>query len=451
MPYTPATPTDVREMLDVVGVESVDDLFAAIPAELRFQGEIDVPEGVGEQQLIREFGTLAARNVDLDREISFLGYGSYDHFVPAVCRSITSRSEFATAYTPYQPEISQGTLQAIFEYQSAICAITGLPVSNASLYDGATAIAEAAYVSEQTTRRSKVVVLRSVHAHARGVLDTYAEAYGMHLVDVPFDPATGVTQVSELESVLDDETACVIIQQPNAFGALEDAPALVAAASEVGAVPVVSCDPLSLGVLEAPGAYGAGIAVGDGQALGNAPGFGGPTFGFMAATDAFLRRMPGRIVGQTLDIQGTPGYVLTLQTREQHIRREKATSNICTNQALNALAGVVYLSWLGPQGLEELGTLLLDRSERVREALDAIDGVEPMFDDVVFKERVFRLPVPAAEVIARCKRRGVHPGYAVGQSHPELGPNALLVSVTERRTDADIELLAEVLAEAVQA
>jgi glycine dehydrogenase subunit 1 len=451
MPYAPATDADIRHMLEVVGAGSVDELFSDIPADLRFRDELDIPLGVSELELTAELGRLAARNVDASRQVSFLGYGSYDHHVPAVCGAITSRSEFATSYTPYQPEISQGTLQAIFEFQTAISELAGLPVANASLYDGATAAAEAMYLSEQTTRRSQAVVLRTVHAQVRETLRTYARAYGMDLVEVEYDPATGTTPVAAVAAAVGADTACVLVQQPNVFGALEDAPALVAAATAAGAVPVVSCDPLSLGLLEAPGAYGAGIVIGDGQALGNAQSFGGPAFGFMAAGEQFTRRMPGRIVGRTVDAEGRGAFVLTLQTREQHIRRDKATSNICTNQALNALSGIVYMSWLGPGGLERMGILLADRIEQVRARLEAVPGVSAAFEGPAFKELAVRLPIPAAEAISRCAEVGVHPGFDLGTDYPELGHDVLLVAVTEQRTDADIELLASALGQAVTA
>jgi glycine dehydrogenase subunit 1 len=451
MPYAPATPADIQHMLGQIGVADVEDLFADIPAALRFAGELNIPLGVGEGELVAELGRLAARNVDMARETSFLGYGNYDHFVPSVCAAITSRSEFATAYTPYQPEISQGTLQAIFEFQTAICELTGLPVSNASLYDGATAAAEAMYVCEQVVRRSRVLVLRTVGEQVRAVLRTYANAYGMELVEVDYERASGTTSVDEVAKLLDDDTACVIVQQPNVFGMYEDVPGLCEAAEARGAVGVVSCDPLSLGLLEAPGNQGAGIALGDGQALGNHPSFGGPSFGFMAASDRFTRRMPGRIVGETVDAAGERAWVLTLQTREQHIRREKATSNICTNQALNALSGIVYMSWLGPVGLEKLGTLLVDRIERVRERLSRIDGVDPLFVGPAFKELAFTLPIPAAQAVRLCKQRGIHPGQPLAGDYPELGNGALLVAVTEQRTDDDIEQLGQAIEAAVSA
>jgi glycine dehydrogenase subunit 1 len=447
MPYAPATPADVDQMLATIGVASVDDLFADIPDALRFRGELDLEPGIGEQQLVEEFTRLAARNVDASRELGFLGFGAYDHFVPAVCQAIASRSEFATAYTPYQPEISQGTLQAIFEVQTAISELAGLPVSNASLYDGATAAAEAMYLAEQTTGRSTAVVAGSVHPHIRGVLRTYAHAYGMQLVEVDVDPATGTLDPDALVAAVDADTACVLVQQPNVFGRLEPAAEAMAAAEAAGAVGIVSADPLSLGVLEAPGNYGAGIVVGDGQSLGNGLAFGGPSFGFMAAADRFLRRMPGRIVGETVDLDGSRAYVLTLQTREQHIRREKATSNICTNQALNALVGTVYLGWLGPVGLERLGALLVDRAAYARELLTAIPGVDDAFAGPTFKEFAVRLSRPAAEVVAACKARGVHPGHALAADMPWVGDDVLLVACTEQHSDEDIQRLAATLQE----
>lgn len=449
MTYAPATEADIAHMLSVIGASSIDDLFADIPESLRFEDRLELPLGISEPELMREARSLASMNVDASRELSFLGFGCYDHYVPAVCGAITSRSEFATAYTPYQPEVSQGTLQAIFEFQTAISELAGLPVSNASLYDGSTAAAEAMYASEQITRRHRAVVLGTVHPHVRAVLATYAHAYDMHLDCVDPDLSSGTTPSEAISQYLGDDVACVILQQPTVFGTLEHAPSICELARACGAVPVVSCDPLSLGVLEAPGSYGAGIVIGDGQALGNAMSFGGPSFGFMAAEERFTRRMPGRIVGRTQDATGTAAYVLTLQTREQHIRRDKATSNICTNQALNALAGIVYMSWLGSTGLDHMGRLLLDRTVRLATTLGDIAGVRVLHEGPCFKERVIELPVPASEVIEHARTQGVHPGYAIGDDYPELGDRSLLVAVTEQRTNADIDRLAEVIKEVV--
>ncbi len=452
MPYAPATAEDLRHMLAKIGVDAVDDLFADIPPDLRIGRELDLPLGIAEPELLARARAFADETLDLSRAISFLGVGSYDHFVPAAVRAVVSRSEFATAYTPYQPELSQGTLQTIFEFQSSIAALAGLPVSNASLYDGATAVAEATYLAEQTTGRSELVVLDTVAPQVRSVLDTYAGAYGMTVHTVAHDPTTGVVDPAAVAALLGVNTAAVIVQQPNAFGLLEDAPRLVSDADASGAVPVVSADPLSLGVLEAPGAYGAGVVVGDGQPLGLAPTAGGPTFGFMAAQERFLRRMPGRIVGETVDSGGTRGYVLTLQTREQHIRREKATSNICTNQALCALTGLVYLSWLGPDGIRELGATQFERAAATRRRLLDVPGVTVGpggADAPVFRELVVQLPVDATKVVERTARDGVLAGWPAATAWSSLGPGALLVAATEQRTDDDIERLASVLESAI--
>jgi glycine dehydrogenase subunit 1 len=438
-------------MLAAVGVGSIDELFADVPAAARIQRELDLPLGLAEPELMRRARDFADQTIDLSRAVSFLGVGSYDHFVPAAVRAIVSRSEFATAYTPYQPELSQGTLQTIFEFQSSIAALAELPVANASLYDGATAVAEATYLAEQTTGRSELVVLGTVAPQVRAVLDTYAGAYGMTVHVVDAEPATGTVSPDKVAALLGPDTAAVVVQHPNAFGLLEDAPRIVADADAAGAVPIVSADPLSLGVLEAPGAYGAGVVVGDGQPLGNAPSAGGPTFGFMAAHERFLRRMPGRIVGETVDSDGNRGYVLTLQTREQHIRREKATSNICTNQALCALAGLVYMTWLGPTGIEELGATQFERAATTRQRLLAIPGVGAVHDPdaPVFREFLIELPVAAEPIVEQLAARGVLPGWPAARGWPELGERALLVAATEQRSDDDIELLASELTRAI--
>ncbi|MEO6867161.1 MAG: aminomethyl-transferring glycine dehydrogenase subunit GcvPA [Gaiellales bacterium] len=451
MPYAPATDDDIRHMLAAVGVDSVDQLFADIPDAARIERELDLPLGLSEPALMARARGFADETIDLSRAVSFLGVGSYDHFIPAAVRAITSRSEFATAYTPYQPELSQGTLQTIFEFQSSIAALTELPVSNASLYDGATAVAEGTYLAEQVTRRSEVVLLGTIAPQIRAVVDTYAAAYGMTVHIVEPDAATGTVAPQRVAELLGDQTAAVVVQQPNAFGLLEDAPRIVADAEAAGAVSIVSADPLSLGVLEAPGRYGAGVVVGDGQPLGLSPAFGGPTFGFMATQERFLRRLPGRIVGETVDTNGNRGYVLTLQTREQHIRREKATSNICTNQALCALTGLVYLSWLGPDGLRELGAQQFERAAATRRRLLEIPGVRAVHDPdaPAFREFLVELPVHAACVTELTAARGVLAGWPAARGWPQLGDGALLVAATDQRSDADIELLASELERAI--
>ncbi|MFL5907718.1 MAG: aminomethyl-transferring glycine dehydrogenase subunit GcvPA [Solirubrobacterales bacterium] len=346
--YTSATDRDRREMLEAIGVASVDELFADIPEDLRLGRPLDLPEGKPETEVYDRLSALASENAHAEAEISFLGAGMYDHYVPAIVDAITSRSEFLTPYTPYQPEISQGGLQVMFEFQTAMSELTGLPVSNAALYEGPSSVASAAYLAIGATGRKKLVASRGVHPHSRESLVTYGAGYGTDLVEVPM--ADGVTDAALLTEAVDDETAAVFLQQPNFLGAVEDIEALGVAAKEHGALVVVACDPIALSVLKAPGECGADIAVGEGQPLGNRLDYGGPSFGFFCATEAHMRRMPGRIAGETKDVDGKRGFVLTLQTREQHIRREKATHNICTAQALNALAGMVHLAWLGKRG-----------------------------------------------------------------------------------------------------
>jgi glycine dehydrogenase subunit 1 len=439
--YLSLTDRDREEMLAEIGVSSVEELFRDIPASLRFGRELDLEPPLSEQELSRHLEDLAARNVDTSKELSFLGAGIYDHYVPAVVDTVLQRGELLTAYTPYQPEMSQGVLQAIFEYQTVICELTGMDVSNASGYDGTTVAADACYVAKHATGRTKVVVTEATNPQVRQVVKTYAPGFGLEIVEVPH--RGGVTDPEELRSEATD-AACVIFQQPNFFGCLEPAPDLAAAANDAEAIAVAHVDPISLGVLEAPGAYGCGMAIGEGQSAGNYQSFAGPHYGFFAARNDFIRRMPGRIVGETLDAAGERGYVLTLQTREQHIRREKATSNITTNQTLLALGGLVHLSWLGPQGLREVGETCMGLAAHAQSKLvDA--GLEPAFPDrTTFKEFAVRTGRNAQDAIRSARERGVHPGYALGRDYQGLD-DALLVAVTERRTPADIDRLVEAL------
>jgi glycine dehydrogenase subunit 1 len=439
--YLSLTERDRREMLEAVGVDSVDDLFRDIPGGVRLDRELRLDPPLGEQELTRHLEELAGRNVDTSRELSFLGAGIYDHYVPAIVDAVLQRGELLTAYTPYQPEMSQGVLQAIFEYQTAICELTGMDVSNASGYDGTTVAADACYVAKHSTGRSKVVITEATNPQVRQVVKTYAPGFGLEIVEVPH--REGITNPEDVRRVAGD-AACVIFQQPNFFGCLEPAPDLAAAANEAEAVAVAHVDLLSLGVLEAPGAYGCGMAIGEGQSAGNYQSFAGPHYGFLAARDEFTRRMPGRIVGETVDTAGERGYVLTLQTREQHIRREKATSNITTNQTLLALAGLVYLSWLGPQGIRELGETCMGLAEHAKARLSEA-GFEPVFPErTTFKEFAVRVGRNAHEAMRDAKRRGVHPGYALGRDYPGLD-DALLVAVTERRSVEDIDRLVDAL------
>jgi len=447
--YTSTTPEDLREMLAAIGVGSLDELFERqVPAGVRLGRALDLPAGLPEQDVYTHLRELAARNVSAEDEITFLGAGMYDHYVPAVVDMLMERSEYLTPYTPYQPEVSQGGLQVMFEYQTAISELTALPVSNASVYEGPSAVAAAAYLARIANGKGRVVVSRAVHPHSRETLRTTAAGYGVEVVEVGL--RDGVTDVDAWADAIDQDTSAVIFQNPNYLGAVEDAAALAQAAKDSPAVVIGAYDPLPLGILRAPGECGVDVAVGEGQSLGNRLDFGGPSFGYFAATEAYLRRMPGRIAGETRDVDGRRGFVLTLQTREQHIRREKATSNICTAQALNALAGVVYLSWLGRHGLVELAELLLQRTHYAREALTALDGVEALHARPVVREFAVTLDVSVDAVIERCAAEGVACGVPLGGDYPEY-EGGLLVAITERRSRADIDRLAEVLGAAVAA
>src|SRR3954467_15599016 len=430
-------------MLEAIGVGSLEELFdRQIPAAVRLGRALDLPPGMPEQDVYAHLRELAARNVSAEDELCFLGAGMYDHYVPAVVDMLMERSEFLTPYTPYQPEVSQGGLQVMFEYQTAISELTALPVSNASVYEGPSAVAAAAYLAKIANGKRRVVVSRGVHPHSRETLRTTAAGFGAEVVEV--DMRDGVTDLDAWAGAIDQDTSAVVFQNPNYLGAVEDGSALAAAAKDSPAVVVGAYDPIPLSILKPPGDCGVDVAVGEGQSLGNRLDFGGPSFGFFAATEAYLRRMPGRIAGETVDADGRRGFVLTLQTREQHIRREKATSNICTAQALNALAGVVYLSWLGRRGLVELGELLLQRTHYAREALCALDGVEPLHGQPVVREFAVRLDAPVARVVERVREQGINPGLP-------LEDDGLLVALTERRTRADIDRLVEVVGIAVAA
>jgi glycine dehydrogenase subunit 1 len=433
--YTSVTEEDRRAMLDAIGVESVDQLFSEIPEGVRLRRPLDLPAGQSEQEVYEHLAALAARNRHADEEVTFLGAGMYDHYVPALVDSLILRSEFLTPYTPYQPEVSQGTLQVMFEFQTAISELTGLPVSNASVYEGPSAVAAAGYMAKLENGRSKIVVSRGVHPHSRAALETHATGFGAQVVETPLDEL-GATDLEALAAAVDEETSAVVLQQPNFLGTVEELGALAEAAKRTGALLVVAADPLTLGILKPPGELGADICVGEGQSLGNRLDFGGPSFGFFAASDRYIRRMPGRIAGETKDVDGKRGFVLTLQTREQHIRREKATHNICTAQALNALAGTIYLSWLGKQGIVELGKLMLRRTHYAREAL----GLERINPGPVVREFAVRVP----DLDAFCERAraaGINPGYRLARDYPEY-EDGLLVAITERRTREQIDGLA---------
>ncbi|MGZ4396366.1 MAG: aminomethyl-transferring glycine dehydrogenase subunit GcvPA [Gaiellaceae bacterium] len=441
--YLSLTDADRDAMLEAVGVASVEELFRDIPEGVRFRGELDLPAPLSEPEIVARMEELAARNVDTTKELSFLGAGIYDHYVPAIVDAVLQRGELLTAYTPYQPEMSQGVLQAIFEYQTAICELTGMDVSNASGYDGAVVAADACFVAKHVTGRTKVVVTEATNPQVRQVVKTYGPGFGLEVVEVPHEG--GTTDPDALRAAADG-AAAVIFQQPNFFGCLEPAPELAAAANEAEAMSIAHVDPLSLGVLEAPGNYGCAMAIGEGQGAGNYQSFAGPHYGFLAAKRDYIRRLPGRIIGETTDLNGERGYVLTLQTREQHIRREKATSNITTNQTLLALGGLVYLSWLGPRGIREVGETCMGLGAYAKERLTGA-GFELAFPErATFKECAVHVGRNAKDVIRAARERGVHPGYALGRDYPGLD-DVLLVAVTEKRSPADVDRLVEVLTE----
>jgi glycine dehydrogenase subunit 1 len=445
--YTSATDADRAAMLDAVGAASVEELFEQIPADVRLGRDLDLPDGRSEPEVFDHLAKLAARNADAESELCFLGAGMYDHYVPAIVDAILERSEFLTPYTPYQPEVSQGGLQAMFEFQTCMSELTGLPVSNASMYEGPSSVASAAYLALGAGRdRKRLVVSRGLHPHSRETLRTYARGFGAKVVEVGL--RGGVTDPAELENYVDTDVAAIFVQNPNFLGGIEDLEALAAAAHESGALAVAAVDPMTLGVLRPPGDAGIDIAVGEGQPLGGRLDYGGPSFGFFCATEEHLRRMPGRIAGETTDSDGRRGFVLALQTREQHIRREKATHNICTSQALIALGGVIHLVWLGKRGLVELGELMVRRTAYARERLTALDGIELLHPAPVCREFAIALDAPVQEVLDRCAADGIAAGVPLGRDYREH-ENGLLVAITERRSKADIDRLAEALGRAV--
>ncbi len=441
MSFTSLTDEDRAAMLAAVGVSSIDELFAEIPAGVRLDRALDLEPALTEAEVWAHLTELAERNADTGRELSFLGAGFYDHYVPAVADAVMQRGELLTAYTPYQPEMSQGTLQAIFEYQTAICELTGMDVSNASGYDGTTVAADACYVAKHTTGRSKVVLAQTLNPQVRQVVRTFAPGFGLEVVEVAH---SGGTTDPERFGAACAGAACAIFPQPNFFGCLEPAPDLAAAAAAAGALPIAHVDLMTLGVLEAPGEYGCALAIGEGQSAGNHMSYGGPNYGFLAARSDYIRKLPGRIVGETHDHDGRRGFVLTLQTREQHIRREKATSNITTNQTLLAVAGLVYLSWLGPDGLRDVGLACHSLAEHARRRL----GLPLVFDRPTFQEFAVRVGRPARDVVRAARELGVHPGYPLGRDYEGMD-DVLLVCLTEKRSAADIDRLAEVLHEVV--
>lgn len=444
MSYIPHTDADRQRMLSAIGVESIEQLFAEIPEELRFRGLLNLPKGMDEIALRAHALRLSSQNLDASRGVCFLGAGIYDHFSPAVIEAILSRGEFLTAYTPYQPEVSQGILQAMFEYQTMICRLTGMEVSNASMYDGATALAEAGLMAWHHTGRRRLVISQSVHPHYRQVVRTYANAADLEVQEIPCSEE-GVTR---LDTPIAEGTACVLWQNPNFYGNLEPMAELTELAHRQGALAIVAVDPIALGVLKPPGEYGVDVVVGEGQPLGLPMGFGGPLLGFYACKEEYVRRLPGRIIGETLDVEGRRGFVMTLRTREQDIRRERATSNICTNEALMALAAAIYLSALGKQGLCRVANLCLQKAHYLAQRLTDLPGVQMVYPRArFFKEFAISLPRSAEEVV-----QALLPNYLAGLplSRYEQGrEHHLLIAVTEKRTRQEMDDFVQALRRAL--
>jgi len=445
MSYIQNTDADRKEMLERIGVSSFDELLEPIPEALRMKGSFDLEAPLAEAAVAALFRELAEKNRPASAHASFLGGGIYDRYAPALVRYVTSRSEFYTSYTPYQAEVSQGTLQAIYEYQSLICRITGMDVANASMYDGATALAEAMLMAGGIKGSARVLVPRTLSPRYRAVLDCYAAARGIALEEIPYTQ-DGTLDCARVESALKEKTAAVILAQPNYFGLVEPARELAGIVHRAGALLVACVDPVSCALLAPPGEYGADIAVGEGQSLGLPQSYGGPLLGFMATKNEFVRRMPGRLISGTVDLDGKRGYVMTLQTREQHIRREKATSNICSNEALCALAAAVYLTTLGEQGFREVAAQSYAKSHTLYMLLAKTKGCRLPFGGHFFQEFVLELPVSAADFLKAARVRGILGGIPLGAAFPELGDRAVLVAVTEKRTKGEIELYRDLAA-----
>lgn len=436
--YLPLTDGDRKKMLETIGVKSIDELFADIPPELRFSGQLDIPAAMSEMELVAHMKDLAAKNVDLERLVCFRGAGAYDHYIPAVVDMVISRSEFYTAYTPYQAEVSQGVLQTIYEYQTVIAELTGMEVSNASMYDGATSMVEAVLLAAATNRRRGVVVSSTVHPEYRDTLETYAPGMEFDIRTVP--SSGGVTDLGAMEKLMDGTVTCVVVQTPNFFGQLEEVGTARRLCDEHGALLVAVADPIALGLFRAPGEDGADIVVGEGQAMGNPLSYGGPYLGFFACREKLVRRMGGRLSGMTVDNRGQRAFVLTLQAREQHIRRERATSNICSNEALCALAALVYVSSMGKQGLRRVAELCLEKAHYAAERISALPGYSLPFSGPFFKEFAVKCPGRVEEINARLLEQGILGGIDLGQFYPELD-NHMLIAVTEKRTRAEIDRL----------
>ena len=447
MPFLYKTSSDEAQMLQTIGVHSIEELFASIPASMRLNRPLDIPRALSELELTQHMRRLGAKNESASSKVCFLGGGAYDHFIPAVVDAIASRGEFYTSYTPYQAEVSQGNMQAMFEYQTMVCQLTGLDVSNASLYDGGSATIEAALLCmDASGRNQKVVVPASLHPEYRAILETYLHPIGAKLVTVP--TPSGVVDIEAFAKAIDDSTGCVLLQSPNFFGCFEDVEAITKVAHERGALVAQVFDPISLGLAKRPGDMGVDIAIAEGQCLGNPLQFGGPYLGIMACRDKFIRRLPGRIAGQTIDRLGRICWVLTMQTREQHIRREKATSNICTNQTLLALRASIYLAEVGSQGLRDIAELCIQKAHYAKDRITRNERFEAAFSAPTFKEFVIRdRDRQAREQVERAVNLGYLAGIPLGNWYPELD-DCLLVAVTEKRTREEIDGLVSALSHA---
>lgn len=440
--YIPQTSNDQNKMLQFLGLNGVSDLFEDIPASVRMNRALNLWPSMSEIELERHMSALARNDRNLTEMISFLGAGAYEHYVPSAVDAIIGRSEFYTSYTPYQPEVSQGMLQAIFEYQTVVSELTGMDLANASMYDGPTALGEAGLVCCSHTRRNKLLVAATMHPEYRAVLSTYAKGQSVEIVEIPHQD--GVIDMAQLETMCDSSTAGILIQYPNFLGCIEDVQSIAALAHEKGALLVVNTYPIALGLLKSPGELGADVVIAEGQSLGNAISYGGPYLGIMAARKELMRRMPGRIVGQTTDHDGRRGFVLTLQAREQHIRREKASSNICSNQALNALAATVYLAYLGKEGVRDVALQNYHKAHYLKDRITAIAGVETVFHKPFFNEFVIRLPKPAAQVQKSLLDKGFLFGLDLGRFYENMSDSVLL-NVTEMRTKEEMDLVCQTL------
>lgn len=435
MNFLPNTNKDREEMLKTIGVKSIDDLFGDIPPALRFKGDMKMPAGKSEFEVAKLMRELADKNQAKDFA-TFIGAGAYDHYIPSVVRHVLGRSEFYTAYTPYQPEVSQAVLQSIFEYQTMICEITGMDAANASMYDGASAAAESVTIAAGLTRRKNALVSRALHPETRVVTGTYAKGHGITVKEVATE--NGVTSLAALDKMLSEDVSCLVVQQPNFFGNIEPVDEISKKVQSVGATLIVQVNPMSLGVLRPPAEYGAEIVVGEGQVFGNPMAFGGPYLGVLAVKDKYLRRMPGRLVGMTNDNRGQRGFVLTLQTREQHIRRDRATSNICSNEALNALAATAYLSWLGKEGVKELAEHCVAKAHYLADGISKIKGYSLAWKTPFFNEFAVKCPADPDKIVKAMVSKKILAGYPLGRSYPELKDH-LLIAVTEKRSKKEMD------------